>query len=91
MRSRAAVLVVASLAAAAGTVSAAEAQVTGTLQASVTVVDDPVRRSLIRSVRKAFESGEPTERSLPAEGVAVRLQPLPAGAGRRRIRIEILY
>lgn len=91
MRSRAAVIVAGSLAAAAGAVSAAEAQVTGTLQASVTVVDDPVRLSLIRSLTKALETGALTAPAPALEGVAVRLRPLPAGHGRRRIRIEIIY
>lgn len=91
MRSHAGVLLIGSLAASAGTAPAADAQVTGTLQASATVVDDPVRDSLLHSLTTALETGGPMTPRLLVAGVAVRLRQLPAAGGRRRIRIEILY
>jgi hypothetical protein len=96
-RNLAGTLAVAGLAATAGGFSTAHAQASGTLQASVTVLDDLVSR--VVAAQLEAESGRrdaklrqllPLE-AYPGAGVAASLVELDAEGPDRRLRIEIVY
>ncbi len=90
-------LVVALLAGASGAASAARAQASGTLQASATVIDDPVSRAVLAELPALLERSGTASlplRSLIADEryiarTTVRLLE-PKGA-RPTVRVEVVY
>lgn len=89
-------LVVAALATGSGVGSRLGAQASGTLQASVTVLDDVVNR-LVRAAVTDFaadpgqERIEEGRRVIPGPlGVSTTVRVLPDAGGLRRIRIEVV-
>ena len=79
--------------AASGARSSAWAQASGTLQASVTVIDDPVSRSVSKSIRSsevAEFSEAPTAIQASARAQAMAVLIPAADAREPRVRVEVL-
>ena len=88
-----------------GAFSTARAQASGTLQASVTVIDDAVSRAVTAEIpgylsAPVGSSGIRRPRAVQLEapgappdpqGVRATIRELPAGAGARRVRVDIVY
>ena len=96
IRIGAAGLVVAALAAGSGVGSTLGAQASGTLQASVTVLDDRVNR-LVRAAVTDFAADPEQERleeelrvTYGPEGVSTTVRVLPDAGAIRRIRIDVV-
>jgi hypothetical protein len=98
------ILASAFLAGAWGAFSAAVAQASGTMQASVTVADDAVNRALAAGipayVSKAGNSGLLRPGALPladrgsaldTRHVRATIRELPGERGARRVRVEVAY
>jgi hypothetical protein len=91
-------LAVAVLAAGAGAFSPARAQASGNLQASVTVIDDLVSRTVtarlaavLKKSTRSATSDSPHPSIDPRDGVAATLVELEPRGRLRRFRVEIIY
>lgn len=79
--------------AASGARSSAWAQASGTLQASVTVIDDPVSRGVSKSIRRSAIpelSEAPTGIPASARAQAMAVLIPAADAREARVRVEVL-
>lgn len=92
-------LALALLAGVSGAATTARAQASGTLQASVTVIDDPVSRSVFEEVSRAVSALTIGEHPGVNGAIGVRLAgaavasivELEAVEERRRVRVEVVH
>lgn len=82
-----------------GGLSPARAQASGTLQASVTVIDDPVSRSVSAGIPLLVRRPPPGREQMPlpiplnapADVVRATIRELPSDGAARRIRVDIVF